>query len=103
MSTVSFVSPQRELELVQYLISQNTSVNEIKRDLILSGYSTEKGILELFIRTSCNKHALIVKLLKIGIDTEKLLISVDENNKVKLTVRRNNKRDLTVIEFLRSN
>jgi hypothetical protein len=103
MSTVSFVSPQRELELVQYLISQTTGVDEIVRDLILSGYSTEKGMLELLIRTSCNKHALIVKLLKIGIDTEKLLISVDENNKVQLTVSRKNKSNLTVIESLRSN
>jgi hypothetical protein len=47
----------------------NTSNNiKFKRGLILSGYTTDKSIVELLIRTSSVKHGLLFRLLKTGFD-----------------------------------
>jgi len=75
-------SLQEEICFINSLMSISDNSNEFIRDLILSGYNTEKKIIKLFIQTSITVHALEVKLLKAGFNINDNSITVCENDEI---------------------
>jgi hypothetical protein len=98
---ISFISPQRELEIVNALMNTSNNI-EFKRGLILSGYTTDKSIVELLIRTSSVKNGLLFRLLKTGFDVNINNILIGEKKRVTVNIIRKSKSDLIIHGYFRS-
>ena len=80
-----------EVCFINSLISTSDNSEDFIRDLILSGYTTEKKIIQLFIRTSLTVHALEVKLLKGGFDITCSTITIGKDNEILVFLPSRNK------------
>ena len=80
-----------EVCFINSLISTSDNSEDFIRDLILSGYTTEKKIIQLFIRTSLTVHALEVKLLNGGCDITCSTITIGKDNEILVFLPSRNK------------
>lgn len=76
---------QKEINLVNGLMSTSEDSDVFIRDLKLSGYPKESNIVSLFIRTSVTLKGLKAKLIKGGFDINCSCI-LEKNGKVSVII-----------------
>ncbi len=103
MTTMPQFSLQEEVDCVNSLMSTSENSDEFIRSFKVLGYTKERDIVKLFIRTSVTIQGLICKLIKAGFDINCSVIGHLKFNRIRVIIPSLDKKSsINVVGFTRT-